>query len=102
MHNEYVQSMLEYASGKLILTIEPSELLIALNWKPFRIIPALFKSNIEKYFLLPHPEFDENKFPFLVCSGFDYYSLVNIKDFRIEKFIDQPCYFIRSQQAFFF
>lgn len=76
--------------------------LIVDRWKVIEIIPPLFKGNVQKYFISPHPEFNEFDFPFLVCSGFDSYVLINVKEYSLSKFIDASCNTVRSQQAFFF
>ena len=102
LHNEDIESMYEYSPGKLILSLYPSDLMIVERWKTTRRIPALVKGNIEKFYIRPHPDFDESSFPFLVCSGFQYYMLVNVRENRLEKFIDAQSCAIRSQQAFFF
>ena len=91
IHNEFVKAVFEYTFNKIILSLDPSKLLIVENWKPIRIIPPDFKGNTDKFYLLPHPEFDEFYFPFMICSGFYQYELINVRDFTIEKFIDGSC-----------
>ena len=90
LHNGYVATLIEFASNKLLLSIE-SELLVVEKWEPLRQIPSLVKGNMGKEYILPHPDFDQVKLPFLVCSGFDFITLINVKEYRIEKFIDQSC-----------
>ena len=75
----------------MILSLDPADMLIVDNWKPLRIIPSLTKGNIEKNYILPHPDFDEYDFPFLVCSGKCFYVLINVRDFRTDKFIEMSC-----------
>ena len=87
-HNDMVQTVYEYASNKVILSLDPTDMLIIDRWKPVRIIPNIFCGNIEKFFISPHPEFNEYEFPFLICSGFDFFVLINIKTYKLEKFVD--------------
>ena len=72
----------------MVIALCPSDMLITENWEPLRLIPSASEGNIEKNFILRHPEFDEVKFPFLVCSGIQFYVIINIKDYRMEQFID--------------
>ena len=67
-------------------------MLLVRDWNVVESITALFRGNIQKYYIRPHPEFDVNDFPFLVCSGSDNYVLINVKEKlkgqRLAKFID--------------
>ena len=80
----------------MIISLDPTDLLIVEHWNPLRIIPAISKGNIEKYYILPHPEFNEYEFPFLVCSGVYFYVLINVQNFKLDKFIDQSCGCVRA------
>ena len=101
LHDEFVHTILEYASSKLILSLDPSDLLLVEHWKPHRVLRG-DPSNTEKLYIQPHPEFHVIHFPLLVCSGVYYYALINIKDSTLEPFVDQSCGCSRAQQAFFF
>ena len=48
------------------------------------------------------PNFDEQTFPFMICSGREIFNLVNVRDFTMQPLIQAPCINIRCQQAFFF
>ena len=58
--------------------------------------------NIYKNYFCLLPKFDEYKFPFIACSGFEHISLINVRDQIMQVFIRSPCKTIKSQQAFFF
>ena len=86
-----VLAIYEYANNKMILSLAPNDLLIVKNWESLRTVKAIDSYNGDQYHFLAHPRFDENEFPFIVCSGFAFYTLINVKEFRIEQFIDSPC-----------
>ena len=46
--------------------------------------------------------YNDNKLPFLIVSGRESFSVINLKDFSKHKLIASPCFNIRNQQAFFF
>ena len=66
---ELPYTVLEYMPNKMILALSPADMLITENWEPIRHIPASSSGNIEKNYIARHPDFDEDNFPFLVCSG---------------------------------
>ena len=53
-------------------------------------------------YLHRHPQFDIVKFPFIVVSGLEHYSLVNVKDFFAQEFIISSSNTNRGQRSFFF
>ena len=91
--NENPEAILEYRSNKMIITLIPADVLITENWQPIRHVQALIDGNIQKYFLCRHPEFDEVKFPFIIASGYEFYVIINVNEFRLQRFIDSsnPC-----------
>ena len=99
---EVASTCCEFAHNKLIVALDPSDFLIARDWEPIRHIHSTATGNIEKNYMIPHPDFDEDEFPFLVCSGTQFYVLINVKQFHIQMFIDASCSTVKSQQAFFF
>ena len=102
LQDEVVQSVCEYAIDKMVISILLTDLLIVHSWEPVRLIKKDEPGNIQKYFIAPLPDFDEYKFPFLLCSGYEHFSLINIAEFRMQTLIDASCSTMRSQQAFFF
>lgn len=102
MYNEQIQTMLEYAQEKMIISLHSADMLIVESWQNFKVIPSISKGNIEKNFIGEHPLFHQDKFPFLICSGFEFYILINVKTQHIDEFIEISSCTIRSQQAFFF
>ena len=55
-----------------------------------------------KFILMKMPNFHEEDFPFLICSGRESLNLVNVKDFSIEIFVKAPVWTDGNQQAVFF
>ena len=47
LHNEIVLTVVEYASNKMLLSIDP-ELMVVEKWEPLRIIQNKFTGNTEK------------------------------------------------------
>ena len=76
-------SALEYARKKIIVSLDPTDLLIIENWQPMKIIFRMQPTNTSKYFIAPFPNFDMKEFPFLVCSGSEHYSLINVRDYKM-------------------
>ena len=62
-------AILEYAPEHLIMTIRPSDLLIVADWEVKQIIESIHLSNNQKFLLMLFPGFNEESFPFVICSG---------------------------------
>ena len=86
----------------MILSVYLTDLLIVHDWKLVKIIKEITPGNFNKHWILPLPKFNEESFPFLVCSGRGTFTLINLHDFRIEILIKVPCMSVSPQQAFFF
>ena len=93
---------LEYKSNKILLTVDPTGILITENWQLLRRISNGSENNMSQNYLHRHPEFDIVKFPFVVVSGLEHFSLVNVKDFFAQEFIASSCNMHRGSRAFFF
>ena len=82
MKNRTVATMLEYAKDKILATIQPKDLIIieaGEEWKELKRIVEPHTQNIGKNNLVPIPGFNEVILPFIVCSGSDYYTLINVQ-----------------------
>ena len=95
-------STFEYVPGRMILSLALNDLLIVYDWVPQRLIQRNVQANIYKNFFLKLPKFDEEKFPFIACSGYEHISLINVRDQIMQIFIRSPCKTVQAQQAFFF
>ena len=84
---ESVYGILEYKPNKIIMTLHPKNLLIVEHWASTRLIQEDHAGNIQKFYIVPFPNFDEDTFPFLVCSGYEYICLINLKDLRTEMLV---------------
>ena len=78
--NEKVYAVFEYVPDKIIVSLALTNLLIVHNWMPQRLIQRNSYGNIYKNYFAPLPDFDEHKFPFVACSGFEHISLINVHD----------------------
>ena len=79
----------------MIISIYPTDILIVHDWKIKKIIYKIEPGNFNKHWLRPLPDFDLDKYPFLISSGREFYSLINVKTMRIEKFIHSSCVNVR-------
>ena len=77
-------------------------MLLISNWVPTRVVYKVAPGNFYKHWIRPIPGFDEEYYPFLVCSGRESFNLINVKDADMEKLINASCINIRCQPAFFF
>ena len=87
MWYEWADAILEYAEEKIIVTLDPSSFLVLDEWKPVRCITDK-DLNINQRCIKPHPEFDLDNFPFLIVSGKNHMSLINLQEFTVEKFVN--------------
>lgn len=97
LKKELVNGMLEFAPNKLVMFINPTDLLIANNWQVVNIIKDPRAGNCMKQWLQPLPGFDSEQFPFIVTSGKQSYNLVNLKTYNMQVLIDTPALFHHSQ-----
>ena len=97
-----VFSIIEYAKNKLLLHLAPKDLLIVHNWEKTHLVIDPNIGNVNKFMLLPFPDFDEEVFPFLVSSGRQFISLDNVKKCTIQKFVKAPVWTDGPQTAIFF
>ena len=58
--------------------------------------------NMQKYWIIPLPGFDEETFPFVVSSGFETLNLINVKTKSGQILVKAQVRNVRSQQAIFF
>ena len=93
--NEKVDTVLEYATDKMLIAVYPTDLLIAHDWKLIRVLLKIQPGNFNKHYIVPLPDFDEQTYPFIVCSGRENFNLINVKEFRMQKLIKAPCVNIR-------
>ena len=70
-------SLFEYAEDKMIIAMDPCDLLLIDNFRKVRIVQDLNFNNSRKYWICPMPDFDLIKFPFLVCSGSQTFNIIN-------------------------
>ena len=83
LKDEVANSICEFDVNQMIVAIYLVDLLIIHNWCVVRRIREEHPGNIQKDFIAQLPGFDAHRFPFLLCSGYDYFSLINVKDFRL-------------------
>ena len=97
-----LRTALEYKSNKILFTLDPTEIIITENWQQLRRISNGSENNMDQNYIRRHPNFNIVKFPFLIVSGLEHYSLVNVKEFFAQEFIVSTSNNYRGQQSFFF
>ena len=102
LKNEVASSICEFDVNKKIVAIYLVDLLIIHNWRVVRRLKEDLPGNIQKDYIAPLPGFDAQRFPFLLCSGYDYFSLINVRDYHKQEIILASTPSVGSQQAFFF
>ena len=76
---EYVRGICEFAKNQLLVHIEPTGLFIVDHWKVTHEITDPVAGNIQKHWLSVLPKFDLETFPFIVCSGYKTFNLINVR-----------------------
>ena len=94
--------MVEYAKDKIIAFIRERNLLIINDWQVIKLMEEQDLSNTNKYWMRPIPGFHETEFPFIICNGWEHFSIINVRDFTIEKLIQASSKTGLSQEAAFF
>lgn len=93
LKDEVVWSVFEYAPDCMLLSLAGTpDLLMVQHLKEVRVIADHDKGNLYKYWVAPLPGFDLETFPFLVSAGAKTFSLINIKERRLEKLINASSY----------
>ena len=77
--HEVIKGILEFAQDKLLVHVYPLDLVVFNDWKAIHRITDISPGNITKNSLLPLPNFHPEEFPFVVSSGYETCSLINVK-----------------------
>ena len=89
LRKAYIWTTLEYAPNKIIAYSDENgnELHVIHDWKVVHTIMDLAPGNGSKDDFVPLPNFDLDKFPFLVTSGKESFGLINVKAFEIDDLV---------------
>ena len=71
----------------MIVHVSSRDLMILHDWQVVSKIIDPVYSNTLKYWIKPLPGFDEQSFPFLICSGWMTFNIINIRDYIMEPLI---------------
>ena len=100
LKQEMIENVYEYDTNKLVVSLYPDDILITNNWRKVQVIKNNYPGNIQNHWVLPmpflHSETGE-RLPYLVISGRESFSLLNLIDFSKQKLIASPCVNIRCQ-----
>ena len=87
LKSEVVTNVFEYTKGKLLVHVASRDLLVLNNWQiVYKFIEPDFGNTLKQWFGLL-PGFDPESFPFIICSGWHTFNLINIKDFHMERLV---------------
>ena len=81
IHDENVAQIHEYCKGKMIAHLSTRGILIIHNWKVMKKIEEPNDGNSCKFWMARLPGFHVNEFPFVVCSGWETFNLINVRDY---------------------
>ena len=105
LKNEQVCSFLDMEFNQLLVTCDPSTLLLFINWKCMRVyneeISAL-STFLYTGQILQLPGFSYGTLPFVVCAGSNGLHLVNLSNNYIEILVKAEVISQFGQPAFFF
>ena len=96
-----VKSVHEFAENKLIIYNDPC-ILICHDWKVIHTIGEAIPGNKEKFWISKMPFFDLETLPFVVISGKEAYSLINVETGKIYPLVLGSACNTRAQNAAFF
>ena len=102
MHYEVIKAVLEFSPDKFLVHVYPTKLLVMHDWEVVRAIIDPAPGNITKNWLCPLPTFDEDDFPYVVCSGYETCNIVNVKTGTIQAFLHAPAWYCQSMEGGFF
>ena len=100
LKDEKVENVYEYEPDKLVISLYPDGILITDKWRQVNVIKNNRPGNINNHWVLPFPfnnSDDGEKLPFLVMSGRESFSLINLRDFTRQKLIASACVNLRCQ-----
>ena len=84
---ETAASITEFARGSMLIAVFNLDLLVTKDWAVIHRISAPDIGNIQKYEHVPLSDFDLDKFPFVLTSGWKQISIVNIATGTIQPLI---------------
>ena len=87
IYYEHTDAILEYAPNKMIVSLTPNVYLFIDNWAATRHLKQP-QANDYQFDLKVHPLFHDTDFPFVVSSGKSYFSWINVKENKVQMFID--------------
>ena len=86
----------------MIVHVSTRDLLIIQNWEVITKIKEFNDGNTNKYWIRELPGFNEVDFPFIICSGWETFNLININDFHMETLVKASVKNGIHQEAAFF
>ena len=88
LNNEYVSSICEYAQDSLLVFCNPVDCLVVVDWNPVRRIVETEPGNVDKNWQQVIPSFDQDESPFIITSGRQKYSVLNVSSAQFESLIE--------------
>ena len=100
--NETINYVMEYAPNKFVAHALPASILVVYKQKVIRRIDDPNLKNSEKNLLMLIPDFNEEKFPFILSTGNETLNLVNLHTSKTQALVKWPIYGIGPQQTVLF
>ena len=102
MKDEVISSVLEYTKNKILVHVTSRDIYVVHEWQVVHRIKETSAGNTMKFWIAPLPGFDEEKFPFVICNGWETYNLINTKEFSMQTLVNATGMNCRSQVGAFF
>ena len=99
---ENVKAIKEIAEDFLIIHLVRTDLLIINNWEVKHRIKEHDLGNIEKYQMLPFPDFSPDDNPFVITTGAKGFNLVNVSTGSMQRLLNLEMMIRRGQELMFF
>lgn len=79
--------MIEIVRGVLLIYIFNKDLLLVQDWKVIRRLVDSDLGNIDKYQMLPFPDFDFDSNPFIITPGLKGLNIVNLQTGNMQRLL---------------
>ena len=108
LKEEVISQSREYAHEKILVHVTSRDLFLVHHWQVVHKFVEPNYGNTLKMWLAPLPGFCEETFPFLICSGWESFNIINVKDFRMEVLINasgkktnaqMPAFFVEEKEV---
>ena len=72
----------------MIIFVQSRDLMILHDWQVVKVILEPVFGNTLKYWIETLPGFNEENFPFVICSGWESFNLINVNEMTMQEFVN--------------